>query len=336
MRAARRCGRLVTVTVLLIFPSSLRIRAGGAHDQHGSPRPDWGVYADPCWAGWPGLALEWPDSDVPRDDEQALSGIIEAVGRARQGQDVLVGCKGGIGRTGTIVAAIAIACGVPAERARAWTRTRYHPSAVETEQQHAWLTTIVARDARIVDLARKARLVEISPLEAKLRGEMRTALRKEESLPRLAWAITEELAITQRPLRPHPIYGGSRRDYPVEARPDIDAWIEDLVRQGIRSVIVLTSNKELDHYEEPTASAGGLLSLYRAAGLEVVHFPADDPAHDLTAEAAFDAGVEALSSEVAQVLRIIPKPAAMLCSAAIDRSPPVAAWVAFLREISDR
>jgi hypothetical protein len=37
------------------------IRAGGIDDQAGSPWPDWGVYADRCWNGWPGVVLDWPD-----------------------------------------------------------------------------------------------------------------------------------------------------------------------------------------------------------------------------------------------------------------------------------
>jgi hypothetical protein len=126
------------------------------------------------------------------------------------------------------------------------------------------------------------------------------------------------------------VYGGSRRDYPPEARPDIDAWIEDIVRQGIRSVIVLTSNKELEHYATAAAGDGGLLALYRSAGLKVEHLPADDPRHDLTARAAFAAAVDALSIEVAQRLTTLQVPALLHCSAAIDRSPPVAARVAFL------
>jgi hypothetical protein len=290
------------MTVSVSFPGSLDIRAGGAHDQHDSPTPDWGVYADPCWEGWPGTLLDWPEFDVPHDDEQVISAIVKAVGRARQGQDVLVGCQGGIGRTGTILAAIAIACGIPVERARDWVRSNYHPRAVETDHQHEWLMTIVAQDERILRLARPAKRREINVIERALCDEMRSALNAGDPLPRLAWAIPGRLAIGQRPLRTHPVYGGSGRDYPVEARPDIDAWVEGLVRQGIRSVIVLTSNKELEHYAAPTGSDGGLLSVYRTAGLEVQHFPADDPAHDLTARAAFEAAVDELSTEVAQRL----------------------------------
>jgi hypothetical protein len=279
------------------------------------------------------VVLDWPDFGVPSNDEQALSAVIEALGRAQSGQDILVGCRGGIGRTGTIVAAMVMACGVPADRARAWARSHYHPNAVETDEQHDWLTTIVAQDPRICRLAHKARQSAIDAVERALRAEMRSALSAGDPMPRLAWAIPDRLAITQRPLRAHPVYGGTRRDYPREARPDPDAWIEDLLRQGIRSVIVLTSTRELDHYSAPAGIDGGLLSLYRAAGLEVEHLPADDPAHDVTAQAAFDEAVEALSMDVSHRLVSLPLPAVMHCSAAIDRSPPVAARVAFFARV---
>lgn len=321
------------MTVSVTFPSSVAVRAGGEHDQHEAARPDWGLYADPCWEGWPGAHLSWPDFGVPVDHEQVLSAVMAAVGRARQGQDVLVGCRGGIGRTGTLLAAVAIACGVPAESARGYVRSHYHPHAVETKEQHEWLMTVVARDERIVRLAGSAKQKEIAAVERILRNETSLALEAGDPLPRLAWAIPGRLAVCQRPLRAHPVYGGSRLDYPAEARRDIDAWVADLMRQDIRSVIVLTSNKELNHYAAPTGSDGGLLAVYRNAGLDVHHLPADDPAHDLTARAAFDAAADELSLRVAQRLATLPPATALHCSAAIDRSPPVAARVAFLARV---
>jgi len=153
----------------------------------------------------------------------------------------------------------------------------------------------------------------VDAIERRLRDEMSSALHAGDPLPRLAWAIPGRLATSQRPLRAHPMYGGSRRDYPPEARSDIDAWIDGVVRQGIRSVIVLTSNKELQRYAAAVPGDGGLLSVYREAGLDVHHLPADDPAHDLTARAAFDAAVDdELSRVVAQLLGTVRAPARLL------------------------
>jgi hypothetical protein len=188
-------------------------------------------------------------------------------------------------------------------------------------------------DNRVRKRTDKSRNARVKAVADRLRAEMNSALHANDPLPRLAWAVPGLLAVTQRPLRAHPTYGGSGRDYPPGARPDIDAWITALVRQGIRSVIVVTSSKELHHYDGPTANDGGLLSLYTGAGLQVVHFPADDPAHDLTARATFNAAVDGLSGEIANALGSLARPAVMHCSAAIDRSPPVAARIAFQSEV---
>jgi hypothetical protein len=136
------------VATTIELPGGIRLRAAGQHEQADLSRPDWGVYADHCWDGWPGLVLEWPDFGVPDDDDAALTAIVEAIRRAEAGEDVLVGCRGGIGRTGTIVAAAAVARGVPADEAREWVRQRLHPFAVETDEQARWITGRVAGDRR--------------------------------------------------------------------------------------------------------------------------------------------------------------------------------------------
>jgi hypothetical protein len=215
----------------------------------------------------------------------------------------------------------------------AWVRDRYRDRAVETQAQVGWVVDYFARG----DLARKevassrARLVKaaIDPI----RQTMRETLHEPERSPVLAWAVPGILAVTQRPLRVHPLFGGGGHSYPAEARPAIEEWITRLAKHGIRSVVVLTSNKELAHYDAPTASDGGLLALYRGRGLDVVHLPADDPAHDVTARDAFEAAVDGIAVEVAEALRHVPLPAVIHCSAAIDRSPPVAARVACLAEV---
>jgi hypothetical protein len=53
----------------------------------------------------------------------------------------------------------------------------------------------------------------------------------------------------------------------------------------------------------------------------------------MTAQKAFEAAVDGLSVEVAERLRSLSLPAVVHCSAAIDRSPPLAARIAFLFEV---
>lgn len=321
-------------TTEVTLPGGLVVRAGGVDDQDNEDQPEWGVYADDCWVGWPGVILDWPDFGLPTDEDAAFAAIKQAFGRLRQGQDVLIGCRGGTGRTGTMLACLAILAGVPPEAAVAWVRKRYRPRAVETSEQERWISERFGTLDWVGEECSRSRKHFIDTLGNSLRLLMVNALGQPEKSPMLAWAIPDILAITQRPLRAHPVYGGSRSDYAPEARSAIDEWMRRLLENHrIRSVIVLTSSTELGHYDVPTVQEGGLLSLYRAHGLAVTHFPADDPAHDVRAKHAFDEAVDAIAERVAERLEQLPLPAVMHCSAAIDRSPPVAARVAFLHEV---
>lgn len=112
---------------------------------HGDPygreeRPDYGLYLDPRWQPpWPHDHVDWPDFGVP--DETAITTALRSLlARARTGQRVEVGCRGGHGRTGTAVACLAAATGCPAGEAVAWVREHYCASAVETPGQEAFVT----------------------------------------------------------------------------------------------------------------------------------------------------------------------------------------------------
>jgi len=321
---------LTTVTL----PGNVRVQAGGELDQAGALLPDWGVYADACWEGWPGVVIDWPDFGLPCDDTAAISAIVHGFGRARQGQNVLVGCRGGTGRTGTILACLAVLAGVPAPCAVRWVRDRYRAGAVETELQEAWVVDRFAKDRRVGRQAKSSRTRLIKATEHRIRNAMSDALAHPQPTPSLEWAVPGVLAVTQRPLRAHPLYHGSGRSYPPEARQAIEQWVGHLRSHAIRSVVVLTSDKELAHYDAPTAAEeGGLLAFYESRGLRVLHFPADDPAHDVTARDAFQAAVDKIAGRVADSLCGVPLPAVMHCSAGIDRSPPVAARVAVRAEV---
>ncbi|MFI7431297.1 protein-tyrosine phosphatase family protein [Micromonospora sp. NPDC049836] len=91
---------------------------------------------------WPYRRLRWPDFWVPRDPADALDALREAWRRAYAGQRVEVACRGGVGRTGTALAALAILDGLTPERAVAWVRAHHHPGAVETPWQRRWLRRV--------------------------------------------------------------------------------------------------------------------------------------------------------------------------------------------------
>ena len=59
--------------------------------------------------------------------------------RAKDGQVVEVGCLGGLGRTGTVLACMAVLGGVEPLDAVAWVRENYRSGAIETPEQESWV-----------------------------------------------------------------------------------------------------------------------------------------------------------------------------------------------------
>jgi hypothetical protein len=125
------------------------------------PLPDFGLYLGrppdrpgrppsrrrPGWQpGWPSAWIDWPDFRAPRDDQLAAAAITHAYLLARAGQRVEVACGGGTGRTGTVIACMAILAGHPAADAVAWTRRHYRPRAVETPGQRRWIRWFATQD----------------------------------------------------------------------------------------------------------------------------------------------------------------------------------------------
>jgi hypothetical protein len=91
---------------------------------------------------WPHRRLRWPDFWIPLDHEDAMDALREVRRRALAGERVEVTCRGGVGRTGTALAALAVLDGLTAGDAVAWVRRAYHPRAVETPWQRWWLRRV--------------------------------------------------------------------------------------------------------------------------------------------------------------------------------------------------
>lgn len=91
---------------------------------------------------WPHRRVRWPDFWVPLDREDAVAALREAHERAYAGERVEVACRGGVGRTGTALAALAVLDGLAPADAVAFVRTAYHPRAVETPWQRRWLRRV--------------------------------------------------------------------------------------------------------------------------------------------------------------------------------------------------
>lgn len=88
---------------------------------------------------WPHRRIRWPDFWLPTDRRDALDALREAHRRAYAGERVEIACRGGIGRTGTALAVLAILDGLPAGESIKWVRDTYHHRAVETPWQRRWL-----------------------------------------------------------------------------------------------------------------------------------------------------------------------------------------------------
>ncbi len=126
---------------VVVFPEGSRVRASSIAERTvDDPERAYGLYADAHWKPtWPADVIEWRDFGVPEHAEVAAQQIADAFERARRGELVEVGCIGGKGRTGTVLACMAVLAGVPADEAVAWVRGAYRPEAVETPEQEAWV-----------------------------------------------------------------------------------------------------------------------------------------------------------------------------------------------------
>jgi hypothetical protein len=132
--------RLRRVAVV-VFPDGSRVRASSILDRRvDDPERTYGLYADPRWEPtWPADVIAWPDFGLPEHPEIAAQQITRAFDRARRGELIEVGCLGGRGRTGTMLACMAVLAGVPSADAVEWVRATYRPEAVETADQERWV-----------------------------------------------------------------------------------------------------------------------------------------------------------------------------------------------------
>jgi len=126
---------------VVVFPDGSRVRASSIYDRRADdPDRAFGLYADPHWEPtWPADIISWRDFGLPEEPEVAARQIASAFARARGGELVEVGCLGGCGRTGTVLACMAVLAGVPSSDAVAWVRAAYRPAAVETAEQERWV-----------------------------------------------------------------------------------------------------------------------------------------------------------------------------------------------------
>jgi hypothetical protein len=126
---------------IVTFPDGSRVRAVSLADRREDDlERAYGLYLDARWAPtWPADVVAWPDFGLPVEPEVAAGQITAAFRRAHRGELVEVGCLGGSGRTGTVLACMAVLAGVPPAGAVPWVREAYRREAVETADQEAWV-----------------------------------------------------------------------------------------------------------------------------------------------------------------------------------------------------
>ena len=84
--------------------------------------------------------LDVPDFGLP--DEAGLRAVLaDMLAAMRTAPDGAyhIGCKAGLGRTGTAMACLAILAGAVEGDPVAWLRAAYHPEAIETPAQEAFV-----------------------------------------------------------------------------------------------------------------------------------------------------------------------------------------------------
>ncbi|MFI5044961.1 MAG: protein-tyrosine phosphatase family protein [Acidimicrobiales bacterium] len=127
------------------LPDGRRVRGRGLrHPMPDGPDPDLGIYLlgrEPPAVAWDHRWVRWPDFRTPAHTGEAVAALALAHRRTAEGR-VEIACGGGVGRTGTAIAVLAVMSGVPAHEAVDWVRRAYHPRAVETPWQRRWIRSV--------------------------------------------------------------------------------------------------------------------------------------------------------------------------------------------------
>lgn len=109
------------------------------NDRPEAQQPDFGLYAEVKWNPiWRNEFINWPDYSIPKNLNIACEQISSAYEKAVDGSDVEIGCWGGHGRTGTILACmvlLAMQGDWTPEQATAWVKTSYCGKAIEVDEQ---------------------------------------------------------------------------------------------------------------------------------------------------------------------------------------------------------
>jgi protein-tyrosine phosphatase len=142
----------------------------------------------------------------------------------------------------------------------------------------------------------------------------------------LVWVIWKDLSCAHRPLRYHPLYGGSGKNLSVDATPYVIDWAETIFLLGIKSIICLMHQKDIDYYKALDLDAPNLIEFYKKF-FEVQHIPWEDPQHSKTNKNLIGKKLKQVRQDALRAYNVLQKPVLIHCSAGVDRSAPVAAYI---------
>jgi hypothetical protein len=130
----------------LVLPDRTVVRGRGVrHAVPAGAAPEFGLYLGVDYAPtWPHETVEWPNYGLPEDDRMTAQRVEELYGRARRDERVEVACWAGRGRTGTVIACLAILAGLEPTHAVSWVRHHYDHRAVRAPWQRRWVVRFPA------------------------------------------------------------------------------------------------------------------------------------------------------------------------------------------------
>lgn len=126
---------------VLVLPDGTAVRGRGVRDAEpvGEP-PEFGLYLGVEYAPpWPHAHVDWPNYGLPVDDGVTARHIERAYRHARRGRRVEVACLAGRGRTGSVLACLAVLAGLRPDHAVGWVRQHYDHRAVGAPWQRLWV-----------------------------------------------------------------------------------------------------------------------------------------------------------------------------------------------------
>jgi hypothetical protein len=161
-------------------------------------------------------------------------------------------------------------------------------------------------------------------------SEWRTWIRsKVQAASPLLWIIETNLACSPRPLRYHATFGGRRPLIPLEAAPILREWVDSVRDCGMGTIVVLATAGEIRRYSSVALPNPDLLALYRSVGFVVHHHPVEDPAHSpASAKAGIMEQMELIKPMILEEYQARTGGMLIHCSGGMDRTAPVAAYVA--------